>query len=135
DLVFVTGAGGPNTRMTISGTTGGISLSGDLDMINGLAGYNWPAAHAGGYLQNDGNGNLSWQTSIQASRAGLGSWFQNNYGTGAINMAVSGTTVLPAIVSPFGGGLSGVSILITAPGGNPGGALTATVTKNGVATL
>jgi hypothetical protein len=135
DLIFVTGTGGPNTRMTISGTTGGVTINGDLDAINGATGYNWPTTHAPGYLQNNGTGGLSWQSSLQASRAGLGNWFTNNYGTGVLAMPVSGTTILTAIVSPFGGGLSGVSILVTPPGGNVGGALTATVTKNGAATL
>jgi hypothetical protein len=134
DLRFITGTGGPNVRMTISGTTGGVTINGDLDAINGATGYNWPTTHAPGYLQNNGTGGLSWQSSLQASRAGLGNYFTNNYGTGVLAMPVSGTTILTAIVSPFGGGLSGVSILVTPPGGNVGGSLVATVTKNGVAT-
>lgn len=129
---FITGASGPNIRMTITGT-GGIEMVGDLDKINNLGGYNWPTSHSPGYLQNNGSGGLSWQSSLQASRAGLGNWFVNNYGTGVVNMPVAGTTILTAIVSPFGGGLSGVSITVTPPGGTSG-TLVASVTKNGVIT-
>jgi hypothetical protein len=127
---FITGAGGPNVRMTITGT-GGIEMVGDLDKINNVSGYNWPAAHAAGYLQNNGTGTLTWTNSVQASRAGLASWYKNNYGTGNQVIDVAGTDV-PTVVSPFGGGLSGVSMKINPAG--TGGTLIATVTKNNVAT-
>jgi len=118
------------TRMSIA-ATGGVTISGDLDGINGLTGYNWPVAHAAGFLQNNGTGTLSWQSSLQASRAGIGTWYKNNYGTGNQIIDVAGTD-LPTIVPPFAGGLSGVSMKINPP--CTGGTLIATVTQNGAAT-
>lgn len=140
DLVFVTGASGPNTRMTLTasgmlnvGSSSQFQVNGSTGNISKIMNlnYSWPASHSAGYLQNDGSGNLSWQTSVQASRAGIGSWFENNYSGGAVVMAVSGTTI-PFVGSAFPGGISGVSIVC----GNAGtaGTLTATVTLNGVAT-
>lgn len=140
DLVFVTGASGPNTRMTL--TSGGLlnvgassqfqidGSTGNISKIRNIN-YSWPGSHATGYLQNDGSGNLSWQTSVQASRAGLGTWFENNYSGGAVIMDVSGTSI-KFIGSAFPGGISGVSIVCGSAGTN--GTLTATVTLNGVAT-
>lgn len=127
---FITGATGPNIRMTIT-PTGGIEMIGDLDRINNVTGYNWPASHQAGFLQNNGSGGLSWGNSVAASRAGIGTWFQNNYGGGATVMDVSGTTVAQ-IASAFPGGLSGVSVVLdNVP---TVGTLTCTVTLNGVPT-
>jgi hypothetical protein len=37
-----------------------VAQSGNLAIISGVTGYNWPGAHAVGFLQNNGSGNLSW---------------------------------------------------------------------------
>lgn len=106
-----------------------IVIEAPASLPDGTTKMTLPSSNAVGYLQNDGNGNLSWQTSVQASRAGLAQWYENNYGTGATFMDLNGTTPggIPHMVSPFGGGLSGLSMVINPPGNLGTGTITATV--------
>ncbi|MDP4219110.1 MAG: hypothetical protein Q8916_02425 [Bacteroidota bacterium] len=137
-LIFVTGTGGPNTRMTIT-STGDVGIgatnqflvtgsNGNLGTIRGIN-YTWPTAHTSGFLKNDGAGGLSWATSTFADKAGLGTWTISSVGTNKTNIIipVAGSTVTK-IIPPFAGSITGLSVVMSAPCG--GGTLTAEVWVN-----
>ncbi len=91
---FVTGSGGPNTRMSISQTgvvtigSGGqfsVNNSGNITKINNVA-YSFPSSQgtSNQVLVNDGSGNLSWSnstatlnTSVDNTYTGAGSLLGN----------------------------------------------------------
>jgi hypothetical protein len=144
DLNFVTGATGPNTRMRITASGAvqigsaqqfEVSSMGDLKKINNLD-YSWPGVHTDGFMKNDGAGNLSWATSVNADRSSIGNWYEVNVGTGTTNQIVdvagAGGGGITEFAVPFAGSITGIAV--TLENDCNGGVFTCEVLINGAAT-
>lgn len=150
DLDFITGSGGPNRRMRIT-SGGNIQIgtgatpnlfevdgsNGNLSKIRNVS-LSWPAANPGvaGFLRNDGSGNLSWATSVNADRSSIGNWYEVNVGSGTTNQIVdvagAGGGGITEFGIPFAGSVTGIAV--TLENDCNGGTLTCEVLINGTPT-
>ena len=84
-----------------------VGEDGDLDKIKGLA-YSWPAAHANGYLLNNGSGTLSFATGIPGGN--LSGFTQWHIPYGHSDGSLTSSAFLQYSESIYGGFGAGLSI-------------------------